>query len=115
LPGTPQAEDGQDPGAGQGAVGRSEAVPVVSAYPNPFNPQTTIAYNIPQSGMVRVTIYDVTGRVMRRLVNGTKSAGDHTVVWNGRDESGREVSTGIYFVRFEAGGVSQNHKIVFMK
>ncbi|UCG52704.1 MAG: T9SS type A sorting domain-containing protein [Candidatus Latescibacterota bacterium] len=89
--------------------------PVLTAYPNPFNPQTTIGYTIAQTGIVRLNVYDIRGRLMRRLVSGSEPAGEHTVVWDGRDDRGSEVSTGVYFVRFEAGGQTQTHKIVFMK
>jgi hypothetical protein len=80
-------------------------------YPNPFlsgaksrstgNPATTIEYHLPQAAEVNLSIYDLTGQEVRRLVRSLKSAGSHTVPWDGRDEAGRSVATGIYFYQIE--------------
>jgi hypothetical protein len=84
-------------------------------YPNPFNPQTTIAYSTPKPGTARVRIYDVTGRLVRTLVDEAKPAGYHVTTWDGRDDYGTEVGSGVYFVRLEAGGHVQGRKMVFVK
>lgn len=70
-------------------------------FPNPFNPRTVIDYTIPREGPVSVRIHDARGRVVRRLVEGTVSAGRATTVWDGEDEDGRAVASGLYFVRLE--------------
>ncbi len=70
-------------------------------YPNPFNPETTIEYQLPQSAEVMLTIYDVQGHEVRRLVHGTKSAGYHSVQWDSRNELGKFVASGIYLYRIE--------------
>jgi len=87
----------------------------VSAYPNPFNPGTTIRYSIPQRGLVRLAVYDVRGRWVRTLVNTVEVAGDHTVAWNGRDSRGAHAASGVYFVRLESGGHSQTRKITLIE
>ena len=71
-------------------------------YPNPFNPRTTIPYALPQASVVRLRIYDIRGVRVRMLVNGLQQKeGYHQVVWDGRDERGREVGSGIYLCRLE--------------
>lgn len=85
------------------------------AYPNPFNPTATVDFSIPTPGFVELHIYDVSGHRVQTLVNGPKSAGEHTVSWNSRDGAGSPVASGIYFVRLTHGGTSHTQKIVLMK
>ena len=86
------------------------------AMPNPFNPSTTIHYMVPSGGgHVRLTVYDLTGREVRVLVDGEQPAGDHSVVWRGRDSAGREVGSGVYFYRMEASGKTFEKKMVLLK
>lgn len=68
--------------------------------PNPFKDQTVIKYALPQSGVVRIVIYNILGQKVRVLKNRQEDAGIHEVIWDGRDRIGREVSSGVYFVRF---------------
>ena len=70
-------------------------------YPNPFNAETKIEYNLPQAAKVRLVIFDVNGKEVRELVNEQKSAGYYSVNWNARDTSGKRLTSGIYFYRFE--------------
>ncbi len=70
-------------------------------YPNPFNPTTTIEYSLSAQANVRVTVFDVNGKQVRQLVNGIKTAGRHSVLWDARDDSGKMVSSGVYFYRLE--------------
>lgn len=71
--------------------------------PNPFNPITRIHFELPASGQVQLKIYDIGGRKVRTLVHENKEAGYHNVTWDGTDDLGRPVSSGIYFYRIEAG------------
>jgi hypothetical protein len=72
------------------------------AAPNPFNPSTTIAFDLPAAAPVSLTIYDASGRVVRKLLSGGPGlAGRNETVWNGRDDSGRQVSSGVYLYRLE--------------
>ena len=76
----------------------------VQAYPNPFNPRTTIAFNLPQKSAVNLHIYDLAGRRVRTLLDGEElQAGPNSVVWTGRNAQDRLVAAGVYFYRLEAG------------
>lgn len=87
----------------------------LSAYPNPFNPTTTIRYTIPKNDLVSLTIYDQLGREVKTLVNQQQSIGEHQVLWDGRDDIGHTLSSGVYLCQMKAGGISQNIKLVFLK
>jgi len=84
-------------------------------FPNPFNPQTTIAYQLPHNGLVRLTVYDILGRVVIRLIDQTQSAGYHEVVWYGLDKAENPVSSGIYFYRLQTGSYSRVHKMILSR
>jgi len=85
--------------------------------PNPFNPSTSIRYDVPAGGgAVTLRIYDVAGRLVRTLVDSDRSTpGTHTAMWNGTDERGKEVATGIYFYRLTGGGFGETRKMVLLK
>jgi len=72
--------------------------------PNPFNPQTTIKYDIPADSWATLRIYDVRGALVRTLVDTDLPRGSHQATWDGRDASGRGMASGSYFARLEAGG-----------
>ncbi len=84
-------------------------------YPNPFNLETTIEFEIPFDSWVSVKIYDILGREIKTLVSGFKPAGKHKVLWDGRDEQGGYISSGIYFCRMTAGNFSKTIKLVLTK
>lgn len=71
-------------------------------YPNPFNPETTIPFRIPDAAIIRLDIYNVLGQRVKTLLDGRFKPGTHTVVWDGRDQQGNAVASGIYFLRFDA-------------
>lgn len=83
--------------------------------PNPFNPSTMIRYRLSQAGPVRLSVYDVAGRVVRRLVDGSQGAGEYGVHWNGTDETGRAVASGVYFSRLEFAGETFTRSMVLAK
>jgi len=87
----------------------------LGASPNPFNPETTLHYTIPQPENVRIDVYDIKGRRVKTLVNSQKAAGSYTIRWNGRNEQGRHVSSGMYFARLEAGKLVAKQKLIFAK
>jgi hypothetical protein len=80
-------------------------------FPNPFNPETTIRFSLDQSARVRLTVFDVTGRVARPLIDGDMAAGMHQVTWDGRDARGTAVASGTYLYRLEAW--SPNGELAF--
>ena len=84
-------------------------------YPNPFNPSTQIQYALPSESRVVISIYDLTGRKIRTLVNEVQSAGHRSVMWNATNEIGRQVSAGMYIYSIQAGDFIQNRKMVLMK
>jgi hypothetical protein len=84
--------------------------------PNPFNPRTTIAYDVgPREGMVRLRVFDVQGRLVRILVDARRTAGRHLAVWDGRDERGIRVPSGIYFCRLQAPGIVSTIKMMLVQ
>jgi len=87
----------------------------VGAYPNPFNPQTTITYDLSQPGPVRVDVFRVSGEFVTTLVNGVAAAGTNRTSWNGRDARGRAVSSGTYLVRVATPSTSVTTKVVLLK
>ena len=84
-------------------------------FPNPFNPSTTIKYDLKAKTDIKLTIYNVLGQKVRTLVNTNQTAGFQKVVWNGLNEIGEQVSTGVYIYRIEAGDFVKARKMVFMK
>lgn len=85
------------------------------ARPNPFNPSTTISFRLPESGRVELAVYDVRGRLVRTLLEGVRPAGEESVVWDGTDNGGAPLSSGVYFVRLTRGNDAQATKVVLVK
>jgi len=84
-------------------------------YPNPFNPETTISYNLAEGQNVRLEVYNVKGQLVRTLVSESKPAGKHSVIWNGLDDQNRPVSSGIYYYKLSAGSFTNTKKMVLLK
>jgi hypothetical protein len=84
-------------------------------YPNPFNPMTKISFSLPEAQYVIMNVYSVDGTRVASLINETRTAGLHEVLWTGRDDAGQSVASGIYFYRIEAGPYSQVRKMTLMK
>jgi flagellar hook assembly protein FlgD len=84
-------------------------------FPNPFNPVTKIFFALPQKSRVGLVIYDAAGRRVRVLVNGEMESGLHSVIWNGQNERGRRVASGVYFYRLLAGDFEQTKKMLLLK
>jgi hypothetical protein len=84
-------------------------------YPNPFNPSTTIRFGMKAKGLVTVKIYDVAGRLVRTLVSEVKEAGAYSAVWDGRNNLGAHVASGIYFYKMEAKGFGATKKLVLLR
>ena len=84
-------------------------------FPNPFNPETIIRYNLPENIFVNITIYDLLGKKVKTLVNQAHVAGPQSIVWNANDDYGERVSAGIFFYQIQAGGFIQTRKMVLLK
>lgn len=102
-----------------GEVVETVMVPVstelLAPYPNPFNPQVTIAYTLREPAEVRISVYDVRGRRVRSFDIGVKPAGEHAEVWYGRDDGDRKQASGVYFVRLKAGQYEKTMRLLLMK
>jgi len=98
---------------------KNSAVPRVfdlyQNYPNPFNPTATIGYALPQPAKVELKVFNILGQAVRTLVNEEKGAGYYQVVWDGKDEVGRTVSTGIYLYQIKAGDFVETKKMQLIK
>ncbi len=84
-------------------------------YPNPFNPLTKVEFTLVQTGLVTLGVYDVHGRLVRTLANGEESAGRHSAIWDGADNQGRAVGSGVYFARLITPAGVVQHKMVLIK
>ena len=85
------------------------------AYPNPFNPTTTLQYDLPEDATVKIMIYDIMGREVRTLVKSQQNAGFKSIVWDATNDLGQPVSAGMYLYRFSAGKFHSTEKIVLLK
>ena len=83
--------------------------------PNPFNPTTSIRYELPNTVQVTLKVYNLLGQEVRLLVNARQEAGFHTIIWDGRNVAGRSVSSGVYFYRIEAGEFTKAKKMLLLK
>lgn len=89
--------------------------PVILNYPNPFNPETTIKLDLPESGKITLKVYNTKGQLIKTLIDNYKTAGICTVIWNGTDNVGTQVSSGIYLYKLEASGYKKVKKMILMK
>ncbi len=91
------------------------ATALTSIFPNPFNPSTTISFALPGDSQVRISIYDVSGRLVQTLVDQLLDAGNHDVVWQGQDSQGRAQASGIFFVRLETDRFKGTRRMVLVR
>lgn len=87
----------------------------IKNFPNPSNPATQIAYQLPEAGEVSLVIYNITGQPVRTLVRQYQGTGYYQVTWDGRDDRGREVSSGVYLYRFVSRGLVQTNRLMLLK
>jgi hypothetical protein len=95
-----------------------ERPPVFHLYqnvPNPFNPSTMIRYDVPEAGQVRIRVFDVSGRPVRTLIDRVEPRGGGATVWDGGDDDGQLVPSGVYFYRMEAPGFTETRKAVLLR
>jgi hypothetical protein len=84
-------------------------------YPNPFNPTTTISYALPTNAFVKLVVYNILGQKVKTLVDEEQTAGFRQVVWNGQNDRGETVGSGIYFYRIQAGDFTKTAKMSLLK
>ena len=87
----------------------------VTAAPNPFNPATTIEYAVAGRGHVSLRVFDARGALVRTLVDEVQPAGSRRITWDGRDDRGAGVASGVYLLRVDAAGESRRQKMVLLK
>ncbi len=116
--GTTEIDVGTKMAPSSGAVGDPEGMPVVSGlrrlWPNPTSGTIAVTYAIAGAGRVQLDVYDVSGRLVRRLVDGERRAGTETVVWNGKSEAGSGVKDGVYFTRLTGPGVRATRRVILL-
>jgi len=93
----------------------TQATRSLTAWPNPFNPSTTVAFSLPRAGQTELAVYNIRGQRVRTLLNARLAAGEHTAVWNGRDDTGRAVGSGVYFCRLTSAGETRTNKVLLLK
>ncbi len=86
-----------------------------SNHPNPFNPVTTIQYDLPSDGLVNVLVYDMMGRMVKTLVNDLQNSGQNYIKWNGTNDNGEQVSAGLYLYTIQIGEYIETKKMVLLK
>jgi hypothetical protein len=91
------------------------ATALMQNFPNPFNPSTTLTFDMAQAGYVIIRIYSVSGRLVRTLVDERRDAGRHSVEWNGMDSNGSSAPSGIYFYRMRASGYEATKKMILVR
>jgi hypothetical protein len=84
-------------------------------FPNPFNPSTTIKFDMKEKGLVTVKVYDVAGRLVRTLANEVRDAGAYSILWDGRNNLGADAASGIYFYKMETAGFQATKKLVLLR
>jgi len=87
----------------------------ITNYPNPFNPSTTIRFELPQAGMAGICIYNIKGQLVRSFPDDNRAAGIHELVWDGKDDTGKAVGSGVYLARLATGKGSATHRMMLMK
>jgi len=92
-----------------------KATSLAQNYPNPFNARTVISFNLAQTGNVELSVYNVVGQKVTTLISGNYGAGDYSVTWDGKDSSGKIVSSGIYYYRLSANGLTATMKMTMLK
>ena len=97
------------------ASGLPESYSLGQNYPNPFNPSTTIRFDLPETATVRMAVYNLMGQKVRTLLSSEMAAGVHSLEWNGLNDQGTQVASGIYLYRLEAGSFKQTRKMILMK
>lgn len=98
----------------EGATVLIDAIHLFQNQPNPFSPETQIRFKLPEAAEVELRIYNPSGRLVRTLVSGEQPAGPHMVRWNGLNDLGRKVSSGVYFYSLRAPGIDESRRMILM-
>ena len=93
----------------------AEKFTISEAFPNPFNPSTSLNFNVNKKEMVKITIYDLLGNRIKSLVNDHYSMGSHSISWHARNDKGQPVSAGVYLYKVQAGEFQSTKKMILLK
>jgi flagellar hook assembly protein FlgD len=96
-------------------AGLPEVLSLFPNRPNPFSPETTIAFRMAERGRVMLKVYSVSGRLVRDLIDEEVSAGIHDVSWDGCDETGRRAAAGVYFYQLSAPGIEESRRMILLR
>jgi hypothetical protein len=102
-------------------IGKTEEPPLPTItqlfgnYPNPFNPDTTISFDLAEQGLVTIDVFNIRGQKVKTLVRDSFVTGHHSVVWNGTDAKGKQVSSGLYFYRMRTPNYISTRKMILLK
>jgi hypothetical protein len=107
----PEAAGVEDPNV---AAGIMRIAHLFQNRPNPFAPETQIAFDLPKAGQVGLAIYGADGRLVRQLLSEQRGVGRHTVSWDGRDDAGKKVASGTYFYQLRASGVEETRRMILL-
>ena len=102
-------------GIGNGTPGSGGGLRLAPPAPNPFRDETDLRYVLPERARVEIRVFAVNGTLVRTVLNGEQPAGEYLTRWDGTDDSGREVASGVYFIELEAGGVRQSRRAVLLR
>jgi len=97
----------------------NDVVPLVTEmtgnYPNPFNPTTNIAFSVSETQNIKITVFNIKGQLVKELINEPVESGYHNILWNGKDTNNKQVSTGVYFMKFDSKEIHQIRKSLLLK
>jgi hypothetical protein len=109
------ADSGDETGDSRMRSGAVTATLLKPATPNPFNPETSLEFSLKEDGRVELAIFNIKGELVRRLLSRRMTAGEHSVVWDGRDHRGASMASGVYLARFAAGEVVMSQRLVLVQ
>jgi hypothetical protein len=112
---SPFAVVGPDAVTGDEPMPAPEATFLAQNFPNPFNPNTTISFGLKVRGHVSLRIYDAAGRLVEDLIDGSKPAGQYSVIWNGKDRYGSPAASGVYFYKLTTGEFEKTRKMILLR
>lgn len=110
-----EVSPGTDVGEENEPTGQPDRLTLFQNYPNPFNPITVIRYALPHECEVEITVYNISGQKVKTLAKQKERAGHRQVIWDGRNDEGEEVATGVYLYKIQAGEFTQSKKMVIIK
>jgi hypothetical protein len=87
----------------------------VRSWPNPFNPSTTVSFQLPEAGRARISVFNARGQMVKQLLDSELAAGEHHLIWNGTDAKGSPCASGVYLLRVESGRSSGSAKLLLLK